>query len=83
MRQRDRNRHEGHYELRVYDAFGTLVHEDLNVPSARGKDPSYQLTGVTLEPGMLYQFRTWSWRKAERCLISSTEDLKGVFLFQP
>ena len=71
------------YELRVYDAFGTLVHEDLNVPSAKGKDPSYQLTGVNLEPGMIYQFRTWSWRKAERCLISSTEDLKGVFLYQP
>jgi len=71
------------YELRVYDAFGELVHEDLDVPEGRGSDVSYTWTGASLAPGMIYQFRVWSWRRTERCLISSTEDLRGVFVYQP
>lgn len=72
------------YELRVYDAFGAMVHEDLGVPGVSGGDDvTYTWTGASLEPGMIYQFRAWSWRRAERCLISSTEDLRGVFAYEP
>ncbi|NIR38741.1 MAG: hypothetical protein GWO22_23065 [Actinobacteria bacterium] len=39
-------------------------------------------------PGMIYQFRAWSFRESTmdppvRSYISATEDLKGVFLYQP
>ncbi|MGE0787908.1 MAG: hypothetical protein AB7S26_19695 [Sandaracinaceae bacterium] len=71
------------YELRVYDAFGELVHEDLDVPSVSGGDVSYVWSDASMMPGMVYQFRVWSWRRAERCLISSTEDLEGVFVYEP
>src|SRR5690606_15774129 len=42
------------YHLRVYDAFGTLVHEDLTIGPGSGSQPiRYDLAGagVTLEPG--------------------------------
>ena len=70
------------YELRVYDAFGELVHEDLDIPDGRGSDVTYTWSGASLTPGMIYQFRAWSWRRTERCLISSTEDLRGVFVYE-
>jgi hypothetical protein len=71
------------YELAVYDAFGNVVHEDEMVAEGTGGDASYTMTGVTLEDGMIYQFRAKSFRRAERCFISSTEDLRGVFVFSP
>jgi hypothetical protein len=71
------------YELAVYDAFGTLVHENTMVPEGSGTDVTYQMTGVTMQPGMIYQFRAKSFRRMDRCFISSTEDLRGVFVFQP
>jgi hypothetical protein len=73
---------ENGYELRVYDAFGTLVHENAMIPSASGSDKvSYALNGSNFVPGMLYQVRIWSWRmtKAKRSYISASEDLRGVF----
>lgn len=72
------------YHLRVYDAFGTVVHEDLTIGPGAGSQPMrYDLAaaGVTLEPGMIYQFRAWSHGRGSR--ISATEDLRGVFLFSP
>ncbi|MFT5356978.1 MAG: hypothetical protein ACI9KE_004205, partial [Polyangiales bacterium] len=38
----------------------------------------------SLEPGMVYQFRAYSWRErgGGRTYISSTEDLLGVFMFE-
>ncbi len=69
------------YELRVYDALGELVHEDLAVPKVTGSaDVSYTLDASQYKPGMLYQFRVWSFRdKGGRSFISASEDLKGVF----
>ncbi len=70
------------YELRVYDALGNPVHEDTAVPLVTGSsNVTYALDASTFEPGMLYQFRVWSWResKGARSYISASEDLKGVF----
>lgn len=72
------------YHLRVYDAFGTVVHEDLTLGPGAGSEPiRYDLAAadVTLEPGMIYQFRAWSHGRGSR--ISATEDLRGVFLYSP
>lgn len=75
------------YEVRVYDAFGELVHENTMIPSVSGSgDVSYEWTGATLEPGMIYQFRAWSFRApggGTRSYISATEDLRGVFTAAP
>lgn len=70
------------YELRVYDALGTLVHEDLGVPRVSGgAGVSYMLDATRYQPGMIYQFRVKSWRESrgKRSYISATEDLRGVF----
>lgn len=74
------------YELRVFDAFGTLVHEELNVASpSGGEDVRYTWAAAVLEPRMIYQFRALSFRArgATRTYISATEDLKGVFQYVP
>jgi hypothetical protein len=80
------------YELRVYDALGneiwmdrgeaTDTQENLG-PFTGGGNPTYSLSanGVTLEPGMIYQFRVWSHK--DGVFISATEDLLGVFQYQP
>lgn len=70
------------YELRVYDAFGALKHENTQVARVTGApNVSYTLDAASFTPGMLYQFRVWSWRERQggRTYISSSEDLKGVF----
>ncbi len=75
------------YELRVYDAFGELVHEDLEVPRETGSATvSYTWPGASLELGMIYQFRVVSYHdpkknETERAYISATEDLRGVFQY--
>jgi hypothetical protein len=74
------------YEVRVYDAFGTLVHENTMVPSpGGGDDATYTWTGATLTPGVVYQFRAWSYadEPTGRRLLSATEDLLGVFVYEP
>lgn len=73
------------YELRVFDAFGELVHEALDIARVSGGDDvTYTWSGADLEPGMIYQFRVMSWREGRaanggRSYISATEDLRGVF----
>ena len=70
------------YELRVYDALGNPVHEDTAVPLVTGSaEVTYALDTSAFEPGMLYQFRVWSFRERNngRTYISASEDLKGVF----
>jgi hypothetical protein len=75
------------YELRVFDAFGELVHEALNVARVSGSAAvtyTWVRGGAELEPGMIYQFRVMSWREGRsdgggRSYISATEDLRGVF----
>jgi hypothetical protein len=72
------------YELRVYDAFGNLVHEALDIARVNGgTDVSYTWSGATLERGGIYQFRVVSWstsgNSSTRSYLSATEDLRGVF----
>ena len=73
------------YELRVFDAFGEIVHEALDVARVTGGgDATYTWSGAEIEPGMVYQFRVMSWREGRgsgggRSYISATEDLRGVF----
>jgi hypothetical protein len=73
---------EDHYEIRVFDAYGTMVWEKLDVPGVSG-DKTVQVTyeGPALESGLVYQFRALS-VKADGIPISATEDLRGVFLYQ-
>lgn len=69
------------YELRIYDALGTLVHEDLMVPRKTSGNVTYDFDASGLAHGMMYQFRALSWRDRQggRTAISATEDLLGVF----
>jgi hypothetical protein len=75
------------YEVRVYDAFGELKKEDLNVPRVTGSETvSYTWDDAQLEEGMVYQFRVVSYNdptgnRTERSYISATEDLRGVFQY--
>jgi hypothetical protein len=74
------------YELRVYDALGNLVHENLGVPRVSGgASVSYTLDATAYKPGMFYQLRVKSWRdsKGKRSYISASEDLRGVFEIMP
>lgn len=75
---------ENGYELRVYDALGTVVHENTMIPSVSGGDKvQYPLDAASFAPGMLYQFRVWSWRtkahQTARTYIAASEDLRGAF----
>jgi hypothetical protein len=73
------------YELRVFDAFGELVHEALDVARVSGGEAvTYTWAGAELEAGMVYQIRVMSWREGRadgggRSYISASEDLRGVF----
>ena len=81
-----------HYEIRLFDAFGTLVYQDTAIAPQGGADPVvYDLVAgsfvpaaasVSLASGMVYQFRVVA-IKTSGAPISSTEDLLGVFQFQP
>ena len=73
---------EDHYEIRVYDAFGTLIWEKVDVPGVSG-DKTVEVTygGPALESGMLYQFRAVSIKQGGTP-IAITEDLRGVFLYK-
>lgn len=72
------------YELVVVDALGDVVHT-ADVGGVSGSaNVTYTWTGAALEPGMIYQFRVKSFReRSGRTYISATEDLRGVFEYQP
>lgn len=77
---------EDHYEIRVFDALGTLMWENTAVPGASGNNPSiaYGNGGTTakqLVSGMLYQFRAVSIKQGGTPL-ATTEDLRGTFIFK-
>ncbi|MFW5924771.1 MAG: carboxypeptidase-like regulatory domain-containing protein [Myxococcota bacterium] len=72
------------YELRVFDAHGNLVFENLAVPDPMGGETvSYTYDGPELEEGMIYQFRVLSVALASGDYRSGTEDLLGVFQYDP
>jgi hypothetical protein len=66
----------------VFDALGTKVWEQLDVPRVTGSPDVEVAYGGPLEPGMYYQFRATSFRGDgdDRTAISRTEDLRGVFV---
>jgi hypothetical protein len=73
---------EDHYELRVYDAFGAVVWEVLDVPGVSGASQvEVPYAGPALTSGHLYQFRATSIKNGGTPL-AITEDLKGVFLVE-
>jgi hypothetical protein len=66
------------YSIVVYNAFGDEVWRDDNLPRVRGSENvTVDYDGISLQPGMYYQFRAMSWR--DDGPISQTEDLLGVF----
>lgn len=74
------------YELHIYDTFGVLAYEALDIQGVSGSDRvTHTPAGLTLIPGMIYQFKAKSWRekKGARTYISATEDLQGVFIYTP
>jgi hypothetical protein len=74
---------EDHFELRLYDAVGSLVWQDLSVPGVSGSatvDAQYQ--GPPLYPATTHQFQVTSVR-ADGTAISRTENLRGVFVSAP
>ena len=71
---------EDHYEVVVYDAFGNLVWEKVDVPGVSGSatvEVPYE--GPALQPGTLYQFRGTSIKQGGTPL-ARTEDLRGVWV---
>jgi hypothetical protein len=73
---------EDHYEVRVYDAYGTQVWEKLDVPGVSGdKNVTVDYAGPALESGLLYQFRATAIKQGGTN-IAITEDLRGVFLYK-
>jgi hypothetical protein len=69
---------EDHYGLEVIDSHGATMWRDDQIPRAMGGDVSVAYGGPALPAG-LYQFRVVSYRKGN-IPISSTEDLRGVFI---
>jgi hypothetical protein len=68
------------YIVRVFDVFGEVVWEKLDVPRVSGGGKvEVPYEGPALEKGFYYQFRAISWKTPE-VGISATEDLKGVFI---
>lgn len=69
------------YHVQVFDAFGTLTWETTGDFDQGGNKPAeVAYGGPPLLPGMLYQFRATSMKMGAP--LSSTEDLKGVFVHE-
>jgi hypothetical protein len=72
---------EDEYHVVVYDALGTLIWETTGNFDPGGSAPAeVAYGGPPLTAGMIYQFRATSIKDGTP--ISSTEDLRGVFVFQ-
>lgn len=70
------------YEIRFFDAFGNELWRHEGGPVTGSATVTRAYAGPPLEVGMFYQFRATSFRERNgtRTAISSTEDLKGVFV---
>jgi hypothetical protein len=74
------------YQLRVVDALGD-IRMDTFITNTSPATYSIPYTG-TLTPGMYYQFRILSWDALPplpptAAIRAATEDLRGVFVYQP
>lgn len=94
--QWDDDSSEDGYEFRLYDAYGNEVvtARNLDVPKhTGGQTVTYTpASAITYTPGMVYQFRVLSFGcimgnafpcPSNRKYLSATEDLLGVFQYQP
>jgi hypothetical protein len=71
---------EDHYELRVFDPSGALVHEDVSVPAVSGAtNVTYPYAGALLASGATHQFVAVS-VSSSGIPITRTENLRGVFV---
>lgn len=69
------------YRVQVFDAFGTQVWDTTGPFDQGGNKPAtVAYGGPALKSGMLYQFRATSLKNTTP--LSSTEDLKGVFVYK-
>jgi hypothetical protein len=69
------------YDITVVDSFGNVIWQE-QMPGVNGGTAEIEYGGPALEAGSYYQFRVVSSRAngpTERCEISQTEDLQGVF----
>lgn len=74
---------EDRYELVVYDARGTAVWRDAELPRVTGGGTvQVPYGGPALASGMIHQFRVISWSDGPQgsTALSRTEDLRGVFM---
>ena len=71
------------YQIVVFDALGNQMGDVATIPGVSGsKNVTYTYPGTPpLVSGMYYQFRATSYDGSQTA-ISTTEDLKGVFLYQ-
>lgn len=70
------------YEVRVFDAYGNMVWEKIDIPGVSGsKTVEVDYGGPALKSGMVYQFRAVAIKNGGSP-ISMTEDLRGVFLYK-
>lgn len=73
------------YEVIVFDTFGKEIWRKADVARVTGSaNVTQAYEGPALTKGQYYQFRALSWRDKTggKTYISSTEDLKGVFIAQ-
>jgi len=74
------------YQVRVVDALGEIRMDEFVVDTSPA---TYSIPySGTLTPGMYYQFRVLSWDEvpplpSTAAIRASTEDLRGVFVYQP
>jgi hypothetical protein len=75
---------EQRYSVVVFDALGNLIWEKTDVPPVSGnQDVTQTYEGPALTPGMVYQFKATSWSDSPGGTPrSTTEDLKGVFIYE-
>jgi hypothetical protein len=72
------------YELRMFNAFGEMVYEDLNILDEAGVEVmEHAYDGPALEEGMIYQFRVMAVGLQTGTYRNATEDLLGVFQYDP
>jgi hypothetical protein len=74
------------YEVRVFDAFGDMIYEVLDVPQPGGGGTvEHTYAGPALEEGMIYQYRVLAVSDTPTYGLyrNASEDLLGVFLYDP
>jgi hypothetical protein len=69
-----------HYVVQVYDELGVMVWATEAPKTAGNADVAVVYAGPGLAPGAFYQFRAVSIKDDDDAALSTTEDLRGVFI---